>query len=153
MILYRKRKKYNGFKKCINGSYFINSDYCWLASACGGSGIKKTKTEVTKIEQTTSANNGKPSAPSINNKLPAPQKLISRTDAVSSEQRVRLENEKLTGSISLNGALIDDVVLKTYKETLDKNSKQVVILNPKKIEHWILLGEWLGVVQINLKVT
>ena len=95
--------------------------------------LKKTKTEVTKIEQTTSANNGKPSAPSINNKLPAPQKLISRTDAVSSEQRVRLENEKLTGSISLNGALIDDVVLKTYKETLDKNSKQVVILNPKKM--------------------
>ena len=95
--------------------------------------LKKTKTEVTKIEQTTSANNGKPSAPSINNKLPAPQKLISRTDAVSSEQRVRLENEKLTGSISLNGALIDDVVLKNYKETLDKNSKQVVILNPKKM--------------------
>ena len=95
--------------------------------------LKKTKTEVTKIEQTASANNGKPSAPSINNKLPAPQKLISRTDAVSSEQRVRLENEKLTGSISLNGALIDDVVLKTYKETLDKNSKQVVILNPKKM--------------------
>jgi YidC/Oxa1 family membrane protein insertase len=95
--------------------------------------LKKTKTEVTKVEQTTSANNGKPSAPSINNKLPAPQKLISRTDAVSSEQRVRLENEKLTGSISLNGALIDDVVLKTYKETLDKNSKQVVILNPKKM--------------------
>ena len=96
--------------------------------------LKKTKTEVTKVEQTTSANNGKPSAPSINNKLPAPQKLISRTDAVSSEQRVRLENEKLTGSISLNGALIDDVVLKTYKETLDKNSKQVVILNPKKAQ-------------------
>ena len=95
--------------------------------------LKKTKIEVTKVEQTTSANNGKPSAPSINNKLPAPQKLISRTDAVSSEQRVRLENEKLTGSISLNGALIDDVVLKTYKETLDKNSKQVVILNPKKM--------------------
>jgi YidC/Oxa1 family membrane protein insertase len=95
--------------------------------------LKKTKTEATKIEQTTSANNGKPSAPSINNKLPAPQKLISRTEAVSSEQRVRLENEKLTGSISLNGALIDDVVLKTYKETLDKNSKQVVILNPKKM--------------------
>jgi len=95
--------------------------------------LKKTKTEATKIEQTTSANNGKPSAPSINNKLPAPQKSISRTDAVSSEQRVRLENEKLTGSISLNGALIDDVVLKTYKETLDKNSKQVVILNPKKM--------------------
>ena len=95
--------------------------------------LKKTKTEVTKVEQTTSANNGKPSAPSINNKLPAPQKLISRTDAVSSEQRVRLENEKLTGSISLNGALIDDVVLKNYKETLDKNSKQVVILNPKKM--------------------
>ena len=95
--------------------------------------LKKTKTEVTKVEQTTSANNGKPSAPSINNKLPAPQKLISRTDAVSSEQRVRLENEKLTGSISLNGALIDDVVLKNYKETINKNSKQVVILNPKKM--------------------
>ena len=32
---------------------------------------------------------------------------------------------------SLNGALIDDVTLKNYKETLNEDSKQVVILNPK----------------------
>ena len=97
--------------------------------------LKKSQAELSKVEKNVPANSaaGTPAAPSLNNKLPAPEKYISRLEAISSEQRVKLENAKLTGSISLTGALIDDVTLKAYRETVDKNSNQVVILNPKKI--------------------
>jgi len=89
--------------------------------------LKKEQAQIVKTEQS------KPSAPSLNNKTKIPQKKITRSEAVTSELRVKLENSQITGSISLNGGLIDDVTLKNYKESLDKNSKQVVILNPKKM--------------------
>ena len=97
--------------------------------------LKKSQSELSKVEKNAPANSaaGTPAAPTLNNKLPVPEKSISRLEAISSEQRVKLENAKLTGSISLTGALIDDVTLKAYRETVDKNSNQVVILNPKKI--------------------
>ena len=94
--------------------------------------LKKEQAQIVKTEQS-KPSAGKPSAPSLNNKTKIPQKKITRSEAVTSELREKLENSQITGSISLNGGLIDDVTLKNYKESLDKNSKQVVILNPKKM--------------------
>jgi len=94
--------------------------------------LKKEQAQIVKTEQS-KPSAGKPSAPSLNNKTNIPQKKITRSEAVTSELRVKLENSQIIGSISLNGGLIDDVTLKNYKESLDKNSKQVVILNPKKM--------------------
>lgn len=85
--------------------------------------LKKSKTEIVKTEQAKpnpSANSGQPSAPSLNIKAPTPQKIVTRTEAISSVQRVKIENSKLIGSISLTGALIDDVTLKNYKEDIKK---------------------------------
>ena len=94
--------------------------------------LEKEKAQIIKTEQT-KPSAGKPSAPSLNKKENIPQKKITRSEAVTSELRVKLENSQIIGSISLNGGLIDDVTLKNYKESLDKKSKQVVILNPKKM--------------------
>ena len=87
--------------------------------------LKKEQAQIVKTEQS-KPSAGKPSAPSLNNKKNIPQKKITRSEAVTSELRVKLENSQITGSISLNGGLIDDVTLKNYKESLDKKSKQVV---------------------------
>jgi len=98
--------------------------------------LKKSKTEISKIEQTKpspTVDGSKPSAPSLSAKAPEPQKIITRQDAVATGQRIRIENSKLFGSISLTGALIDDVTLKNYKETIDKKSPEVVVLNPKQM--------------------
>ena len=98
--------------------------------------LKKNKTEISKIEQTKpspTVDGSKPSAPSLSAKAPEPQKIITRQDAVSTGQRIRIENSKLFGSISLTGALIDDVTLKNYKVTIDKKSPEVVVLNPKQM--------------------
>ena len=92
-----------------------------------------TSDETTIVEK----NESKPQAPKI--KIKEPDKKITRQDAIKQSDRINISNEKIFGTISLNGALIDDVTLKNYKETLNEDSKQVVILNPKKSENGYFL--------------
>ena len=99
--------------------------------------LKKEKATTTIQQKDSKQSNtasGKPTAPSLSAKTKAPEKTISRTDAINQEKRIILENGKLKGSISLKGALIDDITFKVYKETLDKNSKLVTFLHPKQIK-------------------
>tara|TARA_Y100001970_G_scaffold162978_1_gene199234 strand:- start:1358 stop:3055 length:1698 start_codon:yes stop_codon:yes gene_type:complete len=56
---------------------------------------------------------------------------ISREDAIKSSNRIKFENENVEGSISLKGALIDDITFKKYNETL-KGDKKVTYLNPSE---------------------
>jgi len=93
----------------------------------------KTSEETTIVEK----NESKPQAPKI--KIKEPDKKITRQDAIKQSDRINISNGKIFGTISLNGALIDDVTLKNYKETLNEDSKQVVILNPKKSENGYFL--------------
>ncbi|MCF8709193.1 membrane protein insertase YidC [Rhizorhapis sp. SPR117] len=44
--------------------------------------------------------------------------------------RIPIETPKLTGSISLKGARIDDVVLPTYGQTIEKNSPPIRLFSP-----------------------
>ena len=60
------------------------------------------------------------------------QKKIARNDAIDSVARVKIENENIKGSISLQGAIIDDIVFKNYKLSLDSDEK-VTFLKSKKI--------------------
>ena len=96
--------------------------------------IENTTSEDTTIVE---KNESKPKAPKI--KIKEPDKKITRQDAIKQSDRINISNGKIFGTISLNGALIDDVTLKNYKETLNEDSKQVVILNPKKSENGYFL--------------
>ena len=91
----------------------------------------------TKDTTTVEKNESKPKAPKI--KINEQVTKITREEAIKQSNRLNINNEKIFGTISLNGALIDDITLKNYKETLNKNSKQVVILNPKKSENGYFL--------------
>ena len=57
-------------------------------------------------------------------------KKISRSEAINSVERIKLENNNIKGSISLEGGIIDDVTFKNYNEKLDGKEK-IVFLNPK----------------------
>lgn len=46
-------------------------------------------------------------------------------------QRVKIETEKLSGSINLRGANFDDLILKAYREHLDPISPKVALLSPQ----------------------
>ncbi len=57
-------------------------------------------------------------------------KKIARDDTIDSVARVKIENNNIKGSISLQGAIIDDIIFKNYKESLESDQK-VIFLNPK----------------------
>ena len=82
-------------------------------------------------------------APSINEiKIP---KSVSRNESIESVQRIKINNEKIEGSISLKGGIIDDVSFKNYKQSLEKNDN-VVFLNPKQtIDGYFVETGWTSV--------
>ena len=59
---------------------------------------------------------------------------ISRDEAKNKNQRLSFENISIKGSISLKGAVIDDLIFKKYTETLNGND-QVVLLNPRNLKN------------------
>jgi YidC/Oxa1 family membrane protein insertase len=54
----------------------------------------------------------------------------TRAEALSAAQRVPVETPSLTGSISLKGGVVDDLVLVNYRETVDPKSPHVVLFSP-----------------------
>ena len=57
-------------------------------------------------------------------------KKVERNDAIDSVDRIKIENSNIKGSISLQGAIIDDIIFKNYKVSLDSDDR-VIFLNPK----------------------
>ncbi len=57
-------------------------------------------------------------------------KKLSRNEAITKVDRIKLENTNIKGSISLEGAVIDDIIFKKYKENLESDDN-VIFLNPK----------------------
>ena len=58
---------------------------------------------------------------------------ISRDEAINLNERIIFENENIKGSISLRGAIIDDLTFKKYNTNLE-NDENVTLLNPRNIE-------------------
>src|SRR3546814_2828869 len=50
--------------------------------------------------------------------------------AISEAPRIPIETPKLTGSINLKGARIDDIDLPTYNQTIKKDSPPVRLFSP-----------------------
>jgi YidC/Oxa1 family membrane protein insertase len=57
---------------------------------------------------------------------------ISRDAAISANPRVKIDTPRLTGSISLKGARIDDLSLVQFHETVDPNSPPIVLFSPSQ---------------------
>ena len=83
------------------------------------------ETNVTNKQETI---NEEVSSPSIEEK--ETNNEIKRSDAIAKTKRIKVENQNIKGSISLQGAIIDDIVFKNYKKDLDSETK-VTFLNPK----------------------
>ncbi len=62
------------------------------------------------------------------------RETLSVEDALNRSSRIPLENDHIIGSIDLNGGIIDSIVLKDYKETTEKDSKNIMLLSPKDTE-------------------
>ena len=60
-------------------------------------------------------------------------KAVSRVESLKTTKRISVENESLSGSISLIGGIIDDIIFKNYNQNLN-SEKKVVLLNPDGLE-------------------
>ena len=54
----------------------------------------------------------------------------SRADALAASGRVAIDTPRISGSLSLTGARIDDLILKDYRTTVERNSPNIELLNP-----------------------
>ena len=81
--------------------------------------------------------------PNINESIT--EKTISREESIKKTARLKLENKKVIGSISLEGGIIDDLSFKNYRESL-KSDNKVVFLNPKETkEGYFIESGWASV--------
>ena len=94
-------------------------------------------------------------APSINQL--AVEKKISRDESINNTDRIRIENENIIGSISLEGGLIDDISFKNHKQKVE-GSKNIEFLNPVQTENgfyaesgWASIGNKIKVPTKNSK--
>ncbi|MCC7046144.1 MAG: membrane protein insertase YidC, partial [Alphaproteobacteria bacterium] len=53
-----------------------------------------------------------------------------RGQVIGETRRVKIDSPRLLGSIALTGGLVDDVVLKDYRETVEPDSPRIVMLSP-----------------------
>lgn len=54
-----------------------------------------------------------------------------RKEIIAASARVKIETPELRGSINLKGARLDDLELVKYRETVEPNSPEIVLLSPK----------------------
>ncbi|WFP76868.1 membrane protein insertase YidC [Mesorhizobium sp. WSM4906] len=73
---------------------------------------------------------GIPNTPGADGSAPA-----NLQQALAATTRVKIDTPSLSGSINLTGARLDDLKLKHYTETVDKNSPQIQLLNPEPLSN------------------
>jgi YidC/Oxa1 family membrane protein insertase len=70
-----------------------------------------------------------PGAPGVTQPASAPV-VVNREVAISAAPRIKIETPKISGSISLKGARIDDLALTQFRTTVDPKSPAVVLFSP-----------------------
>jgi YidC/Oxa1 family membrane protein insertase len=71
-----------------------------------------------------------PSANAPATNQPASTAPVSRASAIAAVPRVKVDTPRLSGSISLKGARIDDLSLVQFRETVDPSSPPIVLYSP-----------------------
>ena len=85
------------------------------------------ETPKTKIEEKTNNQTQEKTENSITpsaNQAPSIEQLtiakkVSRSESIKSSDRIKIENENIIGSISLDGGLIDDISFKNHKQKVE----------------------------------
>ena len=85
------------------------------------------------------------------------EKKISRNESIKKSDRIKIENNNIIGSISLEGGLIDDISFKNHKQKVD-GDKNIEFLNPAQTENgfyvesgWASIGNEVKVPTKNSK--
>jgi YidC/Oxa1 family membrane protein insertase len=70
---------------------------------------------------------------------------FTRADKLASNSRIKIISDNLHGSIDLQGLRLDDLTLAKYRENLDKNSDEIILLTPRvKGDGYFSVVGWVG---------
>ena len=70
--------------------------------------------------------------------------IVSREVALESSDRIEIDTGVLTGSLNLRGAVLDDLTLTQYNQTLEDNSPKVDLLQPQDTRGgYTVAHDWL----------
>ena len=61
--------------------------------------------------------------------------VVSRDAAIAASPRIKIETPRLSGSIALKGARIDDLSLEKFRDTVDPKSPAIVLFSPSNTAH------------------
>lgn len=77
----------------------------------------------------------------------------TRENALANSPRVQINSKRVFGSISLTGALIDDLSLKNYNVNLNDESKKITILSPirENAGYWAFHAWWSPDKSVSIK--
>ena len=59
---------------------------------------------------------------------------VTRKQAIDKNERIKIENNNIKGSILLKGGVIDDVSFKNHKQNI-KDKENIIFLNPRDTEN------------------
>ncbi len=74
-------------------------------------------------------------APTVKQPAAAATTVVSRDAAIAASPRIKIDTPRLSGSISLKGARIDDLSLVQYRETVDPSSPPIELFSPSGSAH------------------
>lgn len=63
------------------------------------------------------------------------QTVVSRDTAIAASPRIKIETPRISGSIALKGARIDDLALEKFRDTVDPKSPAIVLFSPSGTAH------------------
>ncbi len=82
-------------------------------------------------------------------------KSVTRKESIENARRVKILNDKVEGSISLKGGILDDLSFRKHKQTIEKKDN-VIFLNPRETSDgyfvetgWTSIGNEIKVPTIN----
>ena len=105
--------------------------------------------------QATTAPGTAPGAPPAPGQLAASAVpvVVSRDQAISASPRIKIETPRVSGSISLKGARIDDLSLTQFRDTVDPKSPAIVLFSPSgSANPYYAEFGWVAATGSNIKV-
>jgi len=77
----------------------------------------------------------------------APTEPVARAELIAKGTRIKIDTPALSGSFSTTGSRFDDLRLKRYRQTIEKDSETVILFSPQGSDHaaeifdnWVKVG-------------
>ena len=76
--------------------------------------------------------------------------IKTKEEVIASDNRILINTPSLKGSINLKGAVLDDLILLNYYETLEENSKNITLFYPDGTANpYFIEFEWKAINKID----